>query len=151
MRNIVKLEESGVSEVVGTILILVITVILFATVFTYVQHIPPPSKSAQLVIQSNIYGTGENISIQLKDLAGSTLNSNETYLDIFVNGTFKSFNLYSLTKKPTFGPGSYLNINLFDLGIQVNNISSLGLLIFSEQYNQILWKLNGTLSLEFIF
>jgi len=143
MRNIVKLEESGVSEVVGTILILVITVILFATVFTYVQHIPPPSKSAQLVIQSSIYGTGKNISIQLKDLAGSTLNSNETYLDIYVNGTFKSFNFYDLTKKPTFGPGSYLNINLFDLGIQVINISSLGLLIFSEQYNQILWKLNG--------
>jgi len=103
MRNIVKLEESGVSEVVGTILNFGYNGNLFATVFTYVQHIPPPSKSAQLVIQSNIYGTGENISIQLKDLAGSTLNSNETYLDIFVIGTFKSFNLYPLPKNPHLG------------------------------------------------
>ena len=143
MRKIVKREESGVSEVVGTILILAITVVLFATVFTYVQHIPPPAKSAQMVIQANISGSGKGLFVSLRDLAGSIFNSNMTYLDISSNGTFKSYTIYSLTNEPTFGPGSIINLNLSSMGISVSNVSNLGMLIFSAQYNQILWKFNG--------
>ncbi|MGC8716329.1 MAG: type IV pilin, partial [Thermoplasmata archaeon] len=41
MRELRK-KEKGISEVIGTILILAITVVLFSSIFYYVAVMPPP-------------------------------------------------------------------------------------------------------------
>lgn len=143
MNKSVYVREKGVSEVIGTILILAITVVLFATIFTYVQHIPSPQKSPELIIQSSISVVGNNTIIQLTDLSGNLFSSNSTYIDVFYNGAIKSIPIFEITRKQTFGPGDNLTLNLSAYGIQVYNTSSLQLLIFSKQYNQILWHMGG--------
>ncbi len=132
--------EEAVSEVVGTILILAITVALFATVFTYTQHIPPPSKTSQTIIYPSISLSGNHIYLNLSDRGGSTYASNETYLIVNTNGSTHSFLLYIITGKGSFGPGDniYLNGSKFDLNI--SNGSSFYVLLFSKQFNSIIWQ-----------
>ncbi len=143
MHKSIFIKEKGVSEVVGTILILAITVVLFGTIFTYVQHIPPPQKTGEMIIQSSISVSGNNTIVQLTDLSGSQFSSNYTYLDIIYGGSIKSIPIYEILKKPQFGPGDTVSLNLLDYGITVQNTSELQLIIFSKQYNQILWHTSG--------
>ncbi len=135
--------EEGVSEVVGTILILAITVILFATVFVYVQHIPPPQRAAQMVIQASVTNDNGYTYVVLRDQAGSTFNSNSTYLAIVYQNMVRSIGIYSLTGTPVFGPGDSVSLNLSQYGVQAQNLSQLNMFIFSSQYNQILWRFQG--------
>ncbi len=132
--------EEGVSEVVGTILILAITVALFATVFAYTQHIPPPSKSSQAIIYPSISISNNHLYLNLSDKAGSSYLSNYTYLIVNSNGATHSFLLYSLTGKGTFGPGDNIYLNGSEYNIQVTKGSNFYILLFSKQYNSIIWK-----------
>ncbi len=133
--------EEGVSEVVGTILVLAITVALFGTVFVYVQHVPPPSEAPSAVIFPSVRISDGHLYLNISDKGGSTFISNDTFLFVYVNGQIHSFLLFELTGKPTFGPGDTLYLN----GSQPNSISvtsnsSLYFILFSKQYNSIVWK-----------
>ena len=46
-------KEKGVSEVIGTLLILTITVILFSSVFYYVATMPPPKSQVYASFQAS--------------------------------------------------------------------------------------------------
>lgn len=68
MRTILREDESGVSEVVGTILILAMTVVLFSVIIVWVTNIPTPSAQARTDIQSEmnpIYGGGVEIGVNI--------------------------------------------------------------------------------------
>ncbi len=54
MKVVFRKEESGVSEVVGTILILAMTVVLFASIIVWVSSIPTPQASTRLEIDGTI-------------------------------------------------------------------------------------------------
>src|SRR5207249_7957349 len=47
MRTILREDESGVSEVIGTILILAMTVVLFSVIIVWVSAIPTPAAQAR--------------------------------------------------------------------------------------------------------
>src|SRR2546427_6978721 len=52
MRTILREDESGVSEVIGTILILAMTVVLFSVIILWVSAIPTPAAQARTDMQS---------------------------------------------------------------------------------------------------
>ncbi|MVT12704.1 MAG: type IV pilin, partial [Euryarchaeota archaeon] len=47
--------EKGVSEVIGTLLILTITVVLFSSVFYYVATMPPPQSRVYASFQASYF------------------------------------------------------------------------------------------------
>src|SRR5437870_12473672 len=68
MRTILREDESGVSEVVGTILILAMTVVLFSVIIVWVTNIPTPAAQARTDIQSEmnpIYSAGVEIGVNI--------------------------------------------------------------------------------------
>lgn len=54
MKVVLREDESGVSEVVGTILILAMTVVLFSTIIIWVSSFPTPSAQTRADIQSSL-------------------------------------------------------------------------------------------------
>jgi len=54
MKVVLREDESGVSEVVGTILILAMTVVLFSTIIIWVSSIPTPVAQTRVDIQGNL-------------------------------------------------------------------------------------------------
>src|SRR3989441_5478654 len=54
MRTILREDESGVSEVIGTILILAMTVVLFSVIIVWVSAIPTPAAQARTDMQSRM-------------------------------------------------------------------------------------------------
>ncbi len=141
--------EEGVSEVIGTILVLAITVVLFTTVFIYVQHIPSAQKSAQISIIPNFLITDGNLNITLNDKSGTPLDVNNTYLSVVIGGSVYSATLAALSKQLNSGltisngyfvPGGTLWWNSSGRDITINPNTTYGALIFSKQYNQIMWQ-----------
>ncbi|MGC8645305.1 MAG: type IV pilin N-terminal domain-containing protein [Thermoplasmata archaeon] len=91
-------EEDGVSEVIGTILILAITVVLFSAVFAYVDQIPKASSPVQVYFSSNLsydHSTGvlyENVT----DEGGSIILRNSTYFVVFTSNKVYRFSVGAL-------------------------------------------------------
>ncbi|MEM0152376.1 MAG: type IV pilin N-terminal domain-containing protein, partial [Thermoplasmata archaeon] len=85
-------KEKGVSEVIGTLLILTITVILFSSVFYYVATMPPPKSQVYASFQASYSINNEGFAnITITNVGGESLNANTTnILFIFTNnsGTF---------------------------------------------------------------
>ncbi len=141
--------EEGVSEVIGTILVLAITVVLFTTVFVYVQHIPSAQKSAQISIIPNFIVTNGSLYITLNDKSGTPLDINNTYFSVMINGTVYSSTLAGLASQVNsgltssngyFNAGNILWWNSTGRGITITQNTTYGALIFSKQYNQIMWQ-----------
>jgi len=69
MKAVLREDGSGVSEVIGTILILAMTVVLFSTIIIWVSNIPTPVAQGRLDLQSEmdpIYdGTGGEIGVNV--------------------------------------------------------------------------------------
>jgi len=68
MKVILREDESGVSEVIGTILILAMTVVLFSTIIIWVSSIPTPSAQTRVDIASAldpVYSGGVEIGVNI--------------------------------------------------------------------------------------
>src|SRR5256712_2451272 len=76
MRTILREDESGVSEVIGTILILAMTVVLFSVIIVWVSAIPTPAAQARADMQSvmnpiyNPLGVEIGVNIMLNNQSG---------------------------------------------------------------------------------
>ena len=89
MKVVLREDKSGVSEVVGTILILAMTVVLFSTIILWVSNIPTPTAQNRLDIQATlnpIYSpsTGQEIgvNITLQHTGGEALQPFSTVIYI---------------------------------------------------------------------
>src|SRR3989304_6223267 len=120
--------DSGVSEVIGTILILAMTVVLFASIILWVSSIPSPEASTRLDMDGNlipIYDagvwSGANITIQHR--GGESLASHRTEILLVVErgGSVDSETLQ------TTGTGLY---RLYDDGTNGDFVANDG--IFSR-------------------
>ncbi len=103
MKTILREDESGVSEVIGTILILGITVTLFSVIIVWVSGVPAPVAQTRVDITSSMValtpsGTGVNITlthsggeslypvptvIYVTDQVGSTQTTDTVTLHLF--------------------------------------------------------------------
>jgi len=73
----------GVSDIIGNILILSITVTLFSTLFYWVGTLPAPTPSVSTQFTASIITNGNTITqIQITDLGGSTLYNSSTIIFI---------------------------------------------------------------------
>jgi len=98
MRVILRDDESGVSEVIGTILILAMTVVLFATIIIWVSNIPTPAATARLDIEGDMvplydpFGIEVAGNITLRHVGGESLPAAVTvvYVTVERGGTFET-------------------------------------------------------------
>ena len=86
MKVVFREDESGISDVVGTILILAMTVVLFSTIIIWVSNIPTPVSQGRLDIASEmdpIYNSGGSeigVNITLTHQGGEALQPTPTIL-----------------------------------------------------------------------
>jgi len=86
VKVILRDDESGISEVIGTILILAMTVVLFSTIIIWVTNIPTPAATTRLEIQGNLLpiydGGGIEIggNITLRHVGGESLDGISTLI-----------------------------------------------------------------------
>src|SRR6266571_79344 len=78
MKTILREDESGVSEVIGTILILAMTVVLFSVIIIWVSNIPTPTAQTRLDVRPEmlpiyIGPTEVGVNITLLHLGGEAL------------------------------------------------------------------------------
>jgi FlaG/FlaF family flagellin (archaellin) len=79
MKAVLHDDESGVSEVIGTIMILGITVVLFSTIILWVTSIPTPTTQSRLDMEStlnpvyNSGGTEIGVNVTIRHLGGDKL------------------------------------------------------------------------------
>ncbi len=86
MKVVLREDESGISEVIGTILILAMTVVLFSTIIVWVSSIPTPVAQTRLDIQSvmdpiyNGFGVEIGVNITLTHQGGEALDPTPTLI-----------------------------------------------------------------------
>ncbi|MEM0135509.1 MAG: type IV pilin N-terminal domain-containing protein [Thermoplasmatales archaeon] len=148
-------EEEAVSEVIGTILVLAITIVLFAAIFFYVQQFPLANPSEQITvypeISYNIHSEVlyENLTIK----AGSILQKSDTYLIILINNIEHTESLNNIKIVSPYGnssaylePGDVVMWNSSSIGITVPANSSINSILFYKPSNQVLWESKNMLS-----
>ena len=86
MKVVLREDESGISEVVGTILILAMTVVLFSTIIIWVSNIPTPVAQGRLDVASemdpmyNGAGVEIGVNITLTHQGGEALQPTPTII-----------------------------------------------------------------------
>lgn len=86
MKVILREDKSGVSEVIGTILILAMTVVLFSTIIIWVSNMPTPTAQTRLEIRGTMYpifntfGVETGVNITLYHQGGEALEPVPTVL-----------------------------------------------------------------------
>src|SRR5256885_14492102 len=83
MKVILREDESGVSEVIATLLILAMTVVLFSTIIIWVTTIPTPTAQSRLDMESTMnpvmVGNAEvGVNITVRHLGGDRLQPGPT-------------------------------------------------------------------------
>ncbi len=143
------IEEEAVSEVVGTILVLAITVVLFSAVFVYVQQFPLATTSKQItVVQQLSYNVNTHTLFEnLTDKSGSILLRNDTYFVVLIDNHEYSTNLANLRVKSPyenssslFEPGDTITWNSSYVGATVRENSSINSMLLYRPSNQVLWQ-----------
>lgn len=91
-------KDAGVSEIVGDILILGITVVLFTSIFFFVNAIPTPNAQTYADFQASVSqpvtnGLTTQELLNITHLGGQTLNSGTTSVVIEVNQTVSVYPL----------------------------------------------------------
>ena len=147
--------EEGVSEVIGTILILAITVILFSAVFIYLQQLPPAQTSEQITVSQEISFNSSSHTLyeNITEKTGSILQRSGTYLTILINGKGYTDVISSLEITDPYGnssgnfePGDTIHWSSLSRGINVPGNSVVHSILFYRPTNQIVWQTQNNLS-----
>ena len=91
-------KDSGVSEIIGDILILGITVVLFTSIFFYVNAIPTPTAQTYADFQASVtqpvaHGLTFQEILNITHLGGQNLNSGTTSIVVQINQTTSVYQL----------------------------------------------------------
>lgn len=94
--------DSGVSEIVGNILILMITVVLFSTIIAWVNVMPVPQMTKKVDFEASISfaDTGGHANLTVTHAGGVTLKASETKIIVHVDDMPYG---YVLSSDPDFG------------------------------------------------
>lgn len=147
MRELRK-KERGVSEVIGTILILGITVVLFSSVFYYVAVMPPPQSQIYSSFVSN-YQINSNgtFNITITNYGGESIPVNSTELVVAVQNPtghathLLSYpNIYKQIKSDYFRVGSTFTYHSYWDNLKATYLSSIAIYLISTQNNQVVYS-----------
>jgi len=88
-------EESGVSEIVGNILILMITVVLFTSIMAFVNQIPIPEQQTKATFDAKItfLADGEKADLTITHTGGDSMEVQKTLILVDIGDITKPYNL----------------------------------------------------------
>jgi len=142
-------KDSGVSEIIGDILILGITVTLFSTIFLYVNAFPTPNAQTYADFNASLASTGQ---LAITHEGGQILTSSLTAIVVQINQSTSVYsmsqglyitpqNTSSLWSLPRWSTGQTWAINL--TGTDASSIVSVS--IIDRANNYLVWStvLNG--------
>lgn len=88
-------EDEGVSEIIGNILILMITVILFSGIMAFVQQMPVPEQATKADFSASVsfWSTGTNANLTVTHAGGAVMKTKDTFIIVDVNNVNKRYNL----------------------------------------------------------
>ncbi len=88
-------EDEGVSEIIGNILILMITVILFSGIMAFVQQMPVPQQATKADFSASVsfWDSGHKANLTLTHAGGAVMKTRDTFILIEVNNVNKRYNL----------------------------------------------------------
>jgi FlaG/FlaF family flagellin (archaellin) len=143
-----KRKDSGVSEIIGDILILGITVTLFSTIFLYVNAFPTPNAQTYANFNASLASTGQ---LEITHEGGQILTSSLTAIVVQVNQSTTVYsmsqglyitpqNTSSLWALPRWSTGQTWAVNLTVAPSSIVSVS-----IIDKANNYLVWStvLNG--------
>jgi len=88
-------DQSGVSEVVGNIMILMITVVLFSTIVIYVGQIPTPEQQTKTDFAASVsyYDSYTRANVTIKHVGGEAMLTRHVAILIEINDVMERYNL----------------------------------------------------------
>ncbi len=153
-KKIKRMDNKGVSEIVGTILILSITVVLFSSIFATVSMMEAPDHRTYIDFETSFARTEDNYTLTVTHKGGRTLERYNTAFNIVLyDGTYRSARYEHDSVNLTF-PGDMWGISenvVIDLGdlpdkLGLNNwteLSALGyaeLMVMDTGRGQLVWR-----------
>ena len=88
-------DESGVSEIVGSSLILAITVVLFSVIILWVATLDGPDEKRFVDLDASLTVTGAGGTVTITHSGGESLRDNLTFVQLILNSTVSNLNLSS--------------------------------------------------------
>ena len=141
-------KEKGVSEVLGSILVLLITVTLFSSVFYYVSTMPTPKSGTYSEFDAKLkyIGSGANMYaiITVKNVGGESLENDRTKFIVVIDGVIKRHELSE------FGNQSFAHDNYFSQGeeftyyskwdgVKVTASSTIAVMLYDDANSRVIW------------
>jgi hypothetical protein len=77
--------DEGVSEIIGDVMILIMTTVLFASVFAFVWSLPTPDEDLYAAFESSLDLNGSGGTINITHLGGETLKGMSTAIYLYQN------------------------------------------------------------------
>ncbi len=144
-------KEKGVSEVLGSLLVLAITVLLFSTVFYYVNTLPTPKAQtyAQFNAKLNLVNVSGSLyaNITVENVGGESLKDWQTEFIVVIDTTAKQYMLsqpplstQAFDKDGKFSQGEAFYYNSSWDGITVSQYSDISVMLYDMSTQQVIWS-----------
>ncbi len=153
----VKRQEEGVSEVLGSILVLLITVTLFSSVFYYVETIPIPKEGTYSEFNANMKlvesGGKTYANITVENVGGESLPADKTMFIVVVDSQVKRHMLSALGESfasdNEFSQGEKFWYNSSEDGLVVTPESAVAVALYDKANMKMIWTatLHGNINL----
>lgn len=132
--------RKAVSEVVGSVLLLVITVAAFAVLFLMVQGVPKPAPGVSSDFEATLEYTGPTAAdVQLSHQGGATLENGSAIVVVHVGNTSTTYSISDglLAPDTEFAVGSTWRISI---GAPVTNSTYVAVNVVSLVSNEMLYQ-----------
>ncbi len=129
-------DESAVSEIVGSSLILSITVVLFSVIIVWVSTLEGPDEKRFVDLDGSLAVTGAGGTITIIHSGGENLYENLTFIQLFLNDTPSKLNLSVGGVGTTWEMGETWTYNSATIG--TNTKVEIRVIEQSSELNQIL-------------
>ncbi len=145
-------KDSGAAEIIGNILILGITVVLFSTLISFVSMMPTPEQNTYTTFTTNFGGydsQGSPSYLNITPSGGDELDIAYTSVYVYVNGVAHQIDFSkSLTNlSGTWRIGRTLSYPLDASTFTINPGDTIRITIIDETRNQVVWSADQIMGL----
>ena len=146
-------DQKGVSEIIGTILMLSITVVLFSSIIAYVGQMPAPKESFNVTLKcsltpDNETDWGDGVSFNILHQGGKTMDDLFIRMFLAIDGTTLSRKVSDglIDSKVTdgkWGVGETWtdHIDIIDtVGVPFDSDSTYSITIINTEKNVLVWQ-----------
>lgn len=131
-------DKNAVSEVVGTILVLIITVVLSTIIFVQLSQLPQPKEMTYAEFNSYIELNSTGGTVYIEHISGERLTEDQISISVFVNNSPTIYKISDGLNKTDFVIGD--TWQKFVPGI--NNTTSVSVSIVDKKSDQTIFSAN---------